>query len=112
MVDVEQARSRVAEFGREIGRNIDEIRWAGGGWLFLNDDPHIQRRAHEAAMHQYGESEETIRSAGLFGSIEAVRAGVRGQIDKGVDEIIVFQLPRVHRASLIRFSDEVIPDFK
>jgi alkanesulfonate monooxygenase SsuD/methylene tetrahydromethanopterin reductase-like flavin-dependent oxidoreductase (luciferase family) len=111
MVSVEQAREKVEGYCREIGRRPDEVRWAGGGWLFLNDDRDIQRRALEAAMQQYGESEETIRGAGLFGSLEEVRAGVRRQIDHGVDEVIVFQLPRIHRASLFRFSDEVIPGF-
>jgi hypothetical protein len=43
--------------------------------------------------------------------VEAVRAGVRRQIAEGCDEIIVFQLPRVHAKSLVRFSEDVIPHF-
>ena len=112
MVNVERARKKVEEYCGEIGRQPDDIGWVGGGWLFLNDDPDVQRRALDAAMQQFGESEETIRSAGLFGSLQEVRAGVRRQIDQGVDEVIVFQLPRVHRTSLLRFSEEVIPGFQ
>jgi alkanesulfonate monooxygenase SsuD/methylene tetrahydromethanopterin reductase-like flavin-dependent oxidoreductase (luciferase family) len=111
MIDAEDARSKVEAYGNEIGRDTGEIRWSGGGWLFLHDDPDVLRRAIGAAMTQYGESEEAIRNASLFGSVDDVRASVRRQVDKGVDEIIVFQLPRVHRESLRRFSDEVIPHF-
>lgn len=108
MSDVVEARKKVERYARDAGRNPDEITWSGGGWLFLNDDPDIQRRALDAAMQQYGESEETIRKGGLFGSLDDVRAGVRRQVEQGIEEIVVFQLPRMHRESLMRFSDEVI----
>jgi alkanesulfonate monooxygenase SsuD/methylene tetrahydromethanopterin reductase-like flavin-dependent oxidoreductase (luciferase family) len=111
MIDAGQARAKVASYALEVGRNTDEIRWAGGGPLFLHDDPQVQRRAIDFAVAQYSQPEEEIRRGGLFGSVDDVRAGVRDRIEQGVEEIIVFQLPRVHRSSLFRFSDEVIPGF-
>ena len=111
MIDVAEAKAKVDAYCREIGRDPGEIRWTGGGNLFLHDDPGVQQRAMEFALEQYGGTEAEVRR-GLFGSVADVRAGVQRQIDAGVEEVIVFQLPRVHARSLLRFSDEVIPAFQ
>lgn len=111
MIDVGEARAKVDAYCREIGRDPGEIRWTGGGHLFLNDDPRAQQRAIELGRARFGMDEDEIRGAGLFGSAAEVRDGVRRQIDQGVEEIIVFQLPRVHLRSLMRFSEEVVPEF-
>jgi alkanesulfonate monooxygenase SsuD/methylene tetrahydromethanopterin reductase-like flavin-dependent oxidoreductase (luciferase family) len=108
MIDMTEARSKVEACCREIGRNPEELRWEGGGQLFLNDDPLVQERAVQWAMAQYNQTEEEIRGQ-LFGSLEDVRARVGEQMDAGADEINVFQLPRVHVKSLLRFSEQVIP---
>ena len=111
MVDLGTARTKVNAHCDEVGRDKREIRWAGGGHLFLHDDPQVQRRAIEFAADHYGQTETELRRTGLFGSARDVREGVRQQVDQGVDELIVFQLPHVHTKSLLRFSDEIIPDF-
>jgi alkanesulfonate monooxygenase SsuD/methylene tetrahydromethanopterin reductase-like flavin-dependent oxidoreductase (luciferase family) len=111
MIPLPEARAKVAAMCAEIGRDPDEIRWTGGGSLFLHDDPGVEQSAVAYAIEHYGGTEADIRAGGLFGSTEAVRDGVRRQIAEGADEIIVFQLPRVHIRSLIRFSDEVISAF-
>lgn len=111
MIDVVEAIGKVDAHCREIGRDPAEIRWTGGGQLFLNDDPAMQQRAIEYATQQYGTPENEIRR-GLFGSGADVTDGVRRLVDEGVQEIIMFQLPRVHAKSLMRFSDEVIPAFQ
>jgi alkanesulfonate monooxygenase SsuD/methylene tetrahydromethanopterin reductase-like flavin-dependent oxidoreductase (luciferase family) len=111
MVGVGNARTKVEAFAQEVGRDAAEIRWVGGGWLFLNNDPDVLRRALDAAVEQYGEPEETIRRQGLIGSATEVTDAVRRQIEQGADEIVVFQLPRIHRASLMRYSDDVISKF-
>jgi hypothetical protein len=59
-------------------------------------------------MQQYGQTDSEFQVGDYFGSVEDVRAGVRRQIALGIDEIIVFQLPRVHLKSVLRFSDDVI----
>ena len=110
MIALPEAKSKVAAYCREIGRDPSEIRWTGGGSLFLHDDPHVKEQAIKVAVQQYGTSEEEVRKS-LFGTADDVRNGVQRQIDEGVDEIIVFQLPRVHMKSLLRFSEEVIPAF-
>jgi len=110
MVALPEAKSKVAAYCREIGRDPGEIRWTGGGSLFLHDDPQVKEQAIKVAVQQYGTSEEEVRKS-LFGSVEEVRNGVQRQIDEGVDEIYVFQLSRVHIKSLLRFSEEVIPAF-
>jgi alkanesulfonate monooxygenase SsuD/methylene tetrahydromethanopterin reductase-like flavin-dependent oxidoreductase (luciferase family) len=111
MIDVAEAKTKVEAYCREIGRDPGEIRWTGGDNLFLHDDPEVQQKAMEFALREYGGTEEQIRR-GLFGSAADVRAGVQRQIDAGVEEMIVFQLPRMHARSLLRFSDEVIPAFR
>ena len=110
MILLADARPKVEAHCREIGRDPSEIRWSGGGMLFLNDDPAVQQRAVEFAKREYGSSEEETRK-GIFGSAADVAAGVQRQIDEGYSEVVVFQLPRVHASSLMRFSDEVIPQF-
>lgn len=110
MIDSAEARARVAAHCREIGRDFAQLRWAsGGGHLFMHDDPRVQEQALDFAREHYGGTDELTR--GLFGSAADVRKKVQQQVDDGSDEIIVFQLPRVHVAGLRRFSDQVIPSF-
>lgn len=112
MVPLPEAQQKVAAFCDEIGRDPDEIRWVGGGSLFMHDDPAIVEQALRRAVQTYGEAEEgQILRDGLFGSAETVRESIRRQIAEGANDIIVFQLPRVHMKSVMRFSDEVIPAF-
>jgi alkanesulfonate monooxygenase SsuD/methylene tetrahydromethanopterin reductase-like flavin-dependent oxidoreductase (luciferase family) len=110
MIDVAVAVEKVGAYCREIGRDPSEIRWTGGGTLYLNDDVDAQRRAIAFAVKQWGTTEEQVRD-GLFGSLEDVRAGVRRQLAAGVQEVIIFQLPRLHKPSLVRFSEAIIPAF-
>jgi alkanesulfonate monooxygenase SsuD/methylene tetrahydromethanopterin reductase-like flavin-dependent oxidoreductase (luciferase family) len=112
MIDGRAAMPKVSGYCAEIGRDANELVWTGGGHLFLNDDPAMQRRALEWAMQQYNQTEEETLRGALWGSAEDVRAAVQRQIDDGVQEVYVFQLPRVHMKSLVRFSDEVIPHFR
>jgi alkanesulfonate monooxygenase SsuD/methylene tetrahydromethanopterin reductase-like flavin-dependent oxidoreductase (luciferase family) len=63
-------------------------------------------------MQQYGQTEEETLRGALWGSPADVREAVQRQISDGVQEMYVFQLPRVHAKSLFRFSDEVIPHFR
>lgn len=110
-IDLAEAKAKVEAYCREVGRDPAEIRWTGGGQLFLHDDPRVQREAIQFALQQYGGTEESIR-AGLFGSAADVRAGIARQVAAGAEEILVFQLPRVHPKSLFRFSEEIIPAFR
>jgi alkanesulfonate monooxygenase SsuD/methylene tetrahydromethanopterin reductase-like flavin-dependent oxidoreductase (luciferase family) len=112
MIDGREAKGKIDEYCRDFGRDPSEIIWTGGGHLFLNDDPAAKQRALEWAMKQYGQSEEETLRGALWGSAEEVRKGVRAQVEDGVQEMYVFQLPRVHYKSLARFSEEVIPAFR
>jgi hypothetical protein len=110
MIDAAEAMAKVASYCGEIGRDPGEIRWMGGGMLFLNDDAPVQRRAAEIGSELYGErTPEEVMAGDLFGSLGKVRESVRRQVESGLEEIVVFQLPRVHLKSLMRFSEEVIP---
>ncbi len=111
MLSIPEAKLRIEALAREFDRDPRAIRWEGGGQLFMHDDPLVQERALRYAMEQYKQTEEQVRS-GLFGSVDDVRAAVRRQVDAGADEINLFQLPRVHLKSLLRFSDKVIPHFR
>lgn len=111
MIDYAEARAKVAGFCAELGRDPASLRWSQEIHFFMNDDPAVQARALEWASAQQGQTEEQVRRTTLFGSLHDVREGVKRQRDQGVDELYLFQLPRVHLASLRRFSDEVIPAF-
>jgi alkanesulfonate monooxygenase SsuD/methylene tetrahydromethanopterin reductase-like flavin-dependent oxidoreductase (luciferase family) len=105
------AKPVVEGYMREFGRDPSSVLWEGGDQLFLNDDPQAQDAALRYAMETFKMTEEVVRG-GFFGSIENVRAAVRRQVDQGADSINVFQLPRIHLKSLLRFSEEVIPEFR
>ncbi len=111
MIDPAAAMAKVGAHCREIQRDPAEIRWTQETPLFLNDDPQMQQRAIDWAMQQQGGTEEDVRRNGLFGSAADVSAAVQRLADAGFDEVVVFQLPRVHLKSLRRFSDSVIPAF-
>ena len=112
MIPVPEARAKVAKYCAEIGRDPAGISWIGGGNLFLHDDPAAQNRAIEYAISAgYAKNEQEVRQSGVFGSVKDVRAGIQRQMEEGVTEAVVFQLPRVHLPSLLRFSNEVIPHF-
>lgn len=111
MIDAAEAKAKVHAYCAEIERDPAEIRWVGGGSLFLNDDEAMQKRAAAYGAQLYGGTEEEVIRGDLFGALEKVKAGVRRQLESGADEIVVFQLPAVHLKSLLRFSEEVIPSF-
>jgi alkanesulfonate monooxygenase SsuD/methylene tetrahydromethanopterin reductase-like flavin-dependent oxidoreductase (luciferase family) len=113
MIPLPEARAKVTAYARQFGRDPSAIRWVGGGSMFMHDDPAVVERALKWAVETYGEAEEgQILRDGLFGSADAITASLRRQIADGADEIIVFQLPRAHPKSIMRFSDEVIPAFR
>lgn len=111
MISITQAKPKIEAYARELGRDPGAIQWEGGGLLFLHDDPLVVERVLRYAMEQYSQTEDQVR-AGLFGSVDDVRQAVRRQVDEGADDINLFQLPRVHTKSLLRFSEEVIPQFR
>jgi len=111
MIRIPEAKPKVEAYARELGRDPTAIQWEGGGWLFLHNDPVVIERVLAFAMEQYSQTEEQVR-AGFFGSADDSRKAVRRQVDEGADRINLFQLPRVHTESLLRFSDEVIPQFR
>ncbi|MEX2246327.1 MAG: LLM class flavin-dependent oxidoreductase [Dehalococcoidia bacterium] len=110
MIDVAEAFGKVDAYCREIGRDPAEIRRTLEVPLFLNDDPVAQERARRIASEQFGTTEEALGRQ-LFGSADDVRRGIERYVDDGVQEMMVFQLPRVHTKSLLRFSEEIIPSF-
>jgi alkanesulfonate monooxygenase SsuD/methylene tetrahydromethanopterin reductase-like flavin-dependent oxidoreductase (luciferase family) len=111
MIDITEAREKIAHFCREWGRDPASIRWTQEAQMFLNDDSTLQARALAWASQEHGLSEDQVRQSSLFGSLEEVRAAVERQRALGVQELYLFQLPSVHRKSLVRFSDEIIPAF-
>jgi F420-dependent oxidoreductase-like protein len=97
---------------RDAGRDYSSIRRTIQVLLFLNDDPAFQQRVLQGLISLRGGSEEDARRSILMGSADEVKASVQAFVDIGAQEIIVWQFPRVHRDSLLRFSREVIPAFR
>jgi len=113
--DPEQARrqfTRIEELCREYDRDPSAIRRTTELPVLLSDDPAFVRRAMEWWMATYGGTEESVRKTSIVGSASDVKERIEGLADAGMQEIILFQLPRVHLQSLLRFSDEVIPAFR
>ena len=97
---------------KDVGRDFTTIRRTAQVLLFLNDDPAFQRRVVEGVAATQGVSEDEGRRSILLGSIDDVKAGVQSFVDAGVQEFTLAQFPRLHRESLLRFSEEVIPAFR
>jgi alkanesulfonate monooxygenase SsuD/methylene tetrahydromethanopterin reductase-like flavin-dependent oxidoreductase (luciferase family) len=110
MIDVREAHAKIDAYCAEIGRDAKEIRRTNSYPFFMHDDPAVVERAKAIAREQYGATEEQI-AGNLFGTPDGVRTHVRAAADAGIDEVILFQLPRVHLPSLLRFSEEIIPSF-
>jgi alkanesulfonate monooxygenase SsuD/methylene tetrahydromethanopterin reductase-like flavin-dependent oxidoreductase (luciferase family) len=106
-----EAKPKVEGYLREFGRDPKSIQWEGGDQLFMHDDPKVLDTVVRFAMETYNQTEAEVRG-GFFGSVDDVRAAVRRQVDDGADDINLFQLPRAHIKSLLRFSEEVIPQFR
>ncbi len=112
--DPAQARQqfiRIGELCREHSRDASAIRRTTELPVLLSDDPALVRRAMDWAIATYGGTEESIRSTSIFGSTSDVKERIEGLADAGMQEITLFQLPRVHLRSLLRFSEDVIPAF-
>jgi F420-dependent oxidoreductase-like protein len=98
---------------KEAGRDFSEIRRTIQVGLFLNEDPEFQARVIQGIKAFRGmSSDDEARRSVLMGSVDDVKAGVKAYADAGVQEIVLAQFPRLHRESLMRFSREVIPEFK
>jgi alkanesulfonate monooxygenase SsuD/methylene tetrahydromethanopterin reductase-like flavin-dependent oxidoreductase (luciferase family) len=110
MIDVAQANAKIDAFCAEIGRDPRTIRRTLETQLFMSEDAAMRERAFAYAKERYGMTEEHLQRD-LFGSAADVRRNLQRYVDAGVEEFMVFQLPRVHEKSLMRFSDEIIPAF-
>ena len=97
---------------RELGRAPSGVARTTETMFFLHDDPAVLRRAMDYAISQYGGTEDDVRRRAIWGTAEEAKALIQARIDSGYSEIYLFQLPRLHLKSLIRFSDEIIPSFR
>jgi len=97
---------------RDVGRDYSQIRRTMQLLLFLTDDPGFQQRVVQGVMAFRSVGEEEARRSVLLGSVEDVKSQVREFADAGVQEIVLAQFPRMHRESLLRFSQEVAPAFR
>jgi alkanesulfonate monooxygenase SsuD/methylene tetrahydromethanopterin reductase-like flavin-dependent oxidoreductase (luciferase family) len=102
----------IADICREVGRDPSTIRYSIETPFFMHDDPTTVERAMAWAEDRIPGNTEEIRQQWLIGSPDDVRAVVRRLADAGLSEIVIFQLPRVHAKSLMRFSNEIIPAFQ
>jgi alkanesulfonate monooxygenase SsuD/methylene tetrahydromethanopterin reductase-like flavin-dependent oxidoreductase (luciferase family) len=110
MIDVAEAHAKIDAYCGEIGRDPREIRRTNSYPFFMHDDPSVLERAASIAKEQYGASREELDRQ-LFGTTDEVLRRVARARDAGIEELILFQLPRVHLKSLLAFSDEIIPSF-
>lgn len=97
---------------RDVGRDFSEIRRTIQVLLFLTDDEDFKRRVIQGVMAFRGGDEEEARRSTLLGSPDEVKAQIKKFAEAGVQEIVLAQFPRAHRQSLLRFSQEVIPEFQ
>lgn len=111
MINMRDAVTLIEQYARDAGRRPASIRRSLEVQFFMNDDPAMQRRALDWAKQQHQQDEDSVRRQSLFGSADEVRDSVRRHLDAGAQELYLFQLPRVHLKSLLRFSDEIIPEF-
>lgn len=113
-LDVEAGRTMetLDRYAREAGRDPRTIRRTVELQMFFHDDPGVQARAIQAAAAGYNMTEDQVLNTSLFGSAQDIRARVERLVEEGVQELYIFQLPHIHRKSLLRFSEEIIPAFQ
>ncbi|MBI1886077.1 MAG: TIGR03560 family F420-dependent LLM class oxidoreductase [Chloroflexi bacterium] len=96
---------------RDAGRDPSEIKVTAQVGRFLNDDPAFKERVIQGVMAFRGVDRDEAQRSVLVGGVGEVKEGVASFAEAGVEEIYLFQFPRTHRESLLRFSREVIPAF-
>jgi F420-dependent oxidoreductase-like protein len=97
---------------KDVGRDYSTIRRTAQVMLFLSDNPAWQQRVVEGVAAARGLSKDDARRSVLLGSVDDVKAGVQSFVDAGVQEFTLAQFPSLHRKSLLRFSEEVVPAFR
>ncbi len=97
---------------REIGRDPSTIRRTVQKLIFLTEDTAIHQRFIQGFKALRGVTEEEVRRCAILGSVDEAKAQIQALIDVGVQEIYVAQLPPWDREALVRFSNEVTPEFR
>ncbi len=96
---------------REIGRDPSTIRRTVQKAIFLTENTAIHQRSIQGFTALRGVTEEEARRCAILGSVDEAKAQVQALIDVGVQEIYVTQLPPWDLEALVRFSNEVTPEF-
>lgn len=97
---------------KDVGRDPSTIRRTIQAVLFLTEDDALQQRVIQGMKAMRDVSDEDARKMVLMGSPAEIIDQIRVYEAAGVQEIMLAQFPAVHRKSLLRFSEEVIPAFK
>jgi F420-dependent oxidoreductase-like protein len=110
--DVAHKFSVLDQHCKDVGRDPSTIRRTIQAVLFLTEDEALQQRVIQGMKALRDVSDEDARKMVLMGSPAEVIDQIKAYEAAGVQEIMVAQFPAVHRKSLLRFSEEVIPAFK
>jgi F420-dependent oxidoreductase-like protein len=110
--DVAHKFSVLDEHCKDVGRDPSTIRRTIQAVLFLTEDEALQQRVIQGMKALRDVSDEDARKMVLMGSPAEIINQIKAYEAAGVQEIMVAQFPAVHRKSLLRFSEEVIPAFK
>ncbi len=102
----------LAQHCRHVGRDPANIRRTIQVPLFMTEDEAFRQRVLQGMSAARGGSPEEAARSILIGSVEEIRGQVRAFVEAGVQEFMLAQWPRFHRDSLLRFSREVIPEFR
>lgn len=110
--DVAHKFSVLDQHCKDVGRDPSSIRRTIQAVLFLTEDEALQQRVIQGMKALRDVSDEDARKMVLMGSPAEVIDQIKAYEAVGVQEIMVAQFPAVHRKSLLRFSEEVIPAFR
>jgi F420-dependent oxidoreductase-like protein len=100
------------EHCRAVGRDPAAIRRTTQVPLFLTEDSAFRGRVLQGMSAATGRSEEEAAQSLLLGSVGEIKDRIQEYAAAGVQEFMLAQWPRIHRDSLLRFSEEVIPAFR
>jgi alkanesulfonate monooxygenase SsuD/methylene tetrahydromethanopterin reductase-like flavin-dependent oxidoreductase (luciferase family) len=95
-----------------VGRSFDDIEVSWAGSLLVTDSRDERDELVRAMAGAFGITPEQVEPGLLVGSAAEVRDRIHRFIEEGVTHFIGIANPPYNRDSLVRFAEEVMPEFR
>jgi F420-dependent oxidoreductase-like protein len=95
-----------------VGRDFNDIEVSWAGSLLVTDSAEQRDKMTRAMAAAFGITPEQVAPGLLVGSVGEIRDRIHQFIDAGVTHFIGIANPPYDRESLMRFAEELIPEFR